>query len=323
MARWDDRLLRTLFLSSPIGLYIVQDGRFLLVNPEFRKSTGYTDEELLGMDSLDLVIPEDRDMVREKAIKMIKRELSSPYEFRVLNREGHLHWIMESVTSFLYKGRRATLGNFMDITQRKRAEEALLESEEKYKALFEDSRDAIYITSREGLFLDVNQAAVKLFGYTREEMIGLNAREIYADASDRQRFQEEVEAKSSVRDYEVKFRKKDGTEMDCLLTSSLRRLKDGRILGYQGIIRDITERKRAERERERLIWELQDALSKVKKLSGLLPICASCKKIRDNKGYWNQLEVFISEHSEVDFSHSLCPDCVRKIYPNYFRSEEQ
>ncbi|UCG81972.1 MAG: PAS domain S-box protein, partial [Desulfobacterales bacterium] len=133
-----------------------------------------------------------------------------------------------------------------EVTERKRAEEALRDSEERYRTLFEDSRDAIYITAREGEFIDVNQYALDLFGYTRDGMVGLNAREIYVNPDDRTRFQQEVESKGSVTNYEVKFRKKDKTAMDCLLTASLRRAKDGRILGYQGIIRDITERKRLE-----------------------------------------------------------------------------
>ena len=75
-----------------------------------------------------------------------------------------------------------------------------------------------------------------------------------------------------------------------------------------------TEVKRVEKEREKLILQLQDALAKVKTLRGLIPICSSCKKIRDDKGYWNQIEVFIRDHSEADFSHGICPDCVKKLY---------
>ncbi len=138
-----------------------------------------------------------------------------------------------------------------EVSERKRAEEALRDSEERYRTLFEDSRDAIYITAREGEFIDVNQYALDLFGYTRDEMVGLNAREIYVNPDDRIRFQQEVESKGSVTNYEVKFRKKDKTTMDCLLTASLRHAKDGRILGYQGIIRDITERKRLEAQLQR------------------------------------------------------------------------
>ncbi|MBF0559677.1 MAG: CHASE domain-containing protein [Nitrospirae bacterium] len=81
---------------------------------------------------------------------------------------------------------------------------------------------------------------------------------------------------------------------------------------------EIMERKQVETEREKLIVELQEALAKVKQLTGLLPICASCKNIRDDKGYWNQIEVYISEHSETEFSHGICPDCAKKLYGKYY-----
>jgi hypothetical protein len=85
--------------------------------------------------------------------------------------------------------------------------------------------------------------------------------------------------------------------------------------------RRLTERKRAEEEREKLIVELQNAMAEVKTLSGLLPICSSCKKIRDDQGYWNQIEVYISGHSTATFSHSICPECGKKLYPEYFKGE--
>jgi len=80
--------------------------------------------------------------------------------------------------------------------------------------------------------------------------------------------------------------------------------------------REIRARQMAEREREQVINELQTALSNIKQLKGLLPICASCKKIRDDQGYWQQVEEYLLEHSEAEFSHSLCPDCIRKLYPD-------
>lgn len=82
---------------------------------------------------------------------------------------------------------------------------------------------------------------------------------------------------------------------------------------------DISERKRAAEERERLIADLQRALAEVKTLGGLLPICASCKKIRDDKGYWNTLELYISEHSGAEFSHGICPECAERLYPDYYK----
>jgi len=84
---------------------------------------------------------------------------------------------------------------------------------------------------------------------------------------------------------------------------------------------EIRQRKLAEREREKLITELQNALATVKSLRGLLPICAACKKIRDDKGYWNQIEEYIRKHSEVEFSHGICPDCAKRLYPEFFKEE--
>ena len=138
-----------------------------------------------------------------------------------------------------------------EVVELKRVEKTIREDEEKYHTLFHESRDAIYITSRMGKFLDINRALLELFGYSREEMIDkLNVCEIYVNHSDRDTFQQEIEKKGSVRDYEVKFLKKNGIEIDCLLTGTVRRSNEGTIFGYQGIIRDITERKRIERLRD-------------------------------------------------------------------------
>jgi PAS domain S-box-containing protein len=86
---------------------------------------------------------------------------------------------------------------------------------------------------------------------------------------------------------------------------------------------DITGRKLMEKEREKMLSELQESISRIKILSGMLPICASCKKIRDDNGYWNMLEVYIRDHSEAEFSHGLCPDCVRKLYPGYRKDNRE
>ena len=85
---------------------------------------------------------------------------------------------------------------------------------------------------------------------------------------------------------------------------------------------EIKERKHAQIEKDNLIVELKDALSEVKALSGLLPICASCKNIRDDSGYWNQIEEYIRERSEAEFSHSLCPKCAKKLYPEVFNEKD-
>lgn len=95
------------------------------------------------------------------------------------------------------------------------------------------------------------------------------------------------------------------------------RQDSGETVGVVIVFRDISPRKQMEQEREGLICELQSALAKVKTLSGLLPICASCKKIRDDHGYWEGVEGYIAKHSDAKFSHGLCPVCIRKLYPDF------
>ncbi len=100
-------------------------------------------------------------------------------------------------------------------------------------------------------------------------------------------------------------------------------LREGdRVVGTRSYVWDVTERTLALQERERLIRELQDALAKVKTLSGLLPICANCKRVRNDEGYWQRVETFIRERSDIEFTHGICPECLRKLYPAYAEDVE-
>jgi PAS domain S-box-containing protein len=143
-----------------------------------------------------------------------------------------------------------------EIKERRRTEEALHESQERYRDLFEQSRDPIFVTTREGRLIDGNQAYLDLLGYSKSELGNLKSQETYVNLDDRSRFQQQIEQKGSVRDFEVELKKKDGTKIDCLLTATVRKAEDGAILGYQGIMRDITERTRAEEEKRRLEAQL-------------------------------------------------------------------
>ncbi len=122
-----EELYMTLAESSPVGVYLFQEGKFQFVNPQFQEYTGYSEDELLDMAPYELVYPEDRRQARENAVQMLKGSRRSPYEFRAINKDGEIMWALETVTSIRYNGKRATLGNFMHITERKRMEQEIEE----------------------------------------------------------------------------------------------------------------------------------------------------------------------------------------------------
>jgi PAS domain S-box-containing protein len=159
-----ENLFETLANKSPVGLYIVQDGKFCYTNPTFQSNTGYSEDELLGRNALELAVPEDRKLVRENAVKMLKGELTSPYQFRVTHKNGSIQWVMESVSSVQYRGRRATLGNFVDITAHKRAEEALQAEKNKLQSLIDAIEDHITIRDRDYNLIYMAEHVKKLWG---------------------------------------------------------------------------------------------------------------------------------------------------------------
>ena len=120
-------LAQALLRCAGTGIYIVQDGKFKYVNSLFQDITGYPEQELMGIYSLDLVHPEDRETVRNKAIESLKGQISLPYEYRFIKKNGDIIWVLEKVTSTEYRGKRAAVGSFMDITERKQLEHKLTE----------------------------------------------------------------------------------------------------------------------------------------------------------------------------------------------------
>ena len=201
----------------------------------------------------------------------------------------------------------------------KETEETLRTSEEKFKDLYDHAPLGYHEYDAEGRITNVNRTDLEMLGYTREEMIG---QPIWKFNAHEESAHQGVSAKLAGkmppgRELELTYRRKDGTTLPVLIEDRFVKNENGRITCVRVTIQDISGRKKIEEERERLIRELQKALAELKRLSGLLPICASCKKIRDDKGYWNQIEAYIRDHSEVEFTHGMCPECMKKLYPDF------
>ena len=211
---------------------------------------------------------------------------------------------------------------------RKKAESLLKkQSETKFRSVAQSAKDAIITANKSGKITFCNTAANKMFGYRENELIGQSISILmpqrFRKAHEKGMARVAASGKARLINETVELYgiTKDGSEFPVEL--SLSNWKSGNHTFYAGIIRDISERKQHEREREALIDHLKRSLGKVRKLSGLLPICASCKKIRDDKGYWNQIEAYIRDHSEAEFSHGICPECSRKLYPEYHREKSE
>jgi PAS domain S-box-containing protein len=191
-------------------------------------------------------------------------------------------------------------------------------------AIVDSTGEAITSQNMDGIITTWNAGARQLFGYTEAEAVGKSISIIMPESLHPTRHEifETLKAGKSIEPFETKRVRKDGVEVDVYLAISPIKNAEGRLVGASAIAYDITERKKIEEERTKMIEQLNETLSKVRTLSGLLPICASCKKIRDDKGYWQKLETFVHEHSNAEFSHSICPDCMERLYPDFSKKKE-
>jgi len=145
----EENIVQILMEQAPVGVSIVQGGKFCYVNSYFSMATGYDEDELIGKDSFEILVPEDREMVRESTIKMLKEELLTPYQFRVICKDSSIIWVMATVKSIQYHGRQAVLGNYMEITGRRQAEEELQAERNKLQSLVDAMEDGITIQDRD------------------------------------------------------------------------------------------------------------------------------------------------------------------------------
>ncbi len=175
----------------------------------------------------------------------------------------------------------------------------------------------LIITDLSGTVRFANPSFCQIFDYSHDDIIGTNAADLFATKEIRT-FSDVIAIVDISQDVSQEFvvENKEGKSFVVEVSASNVTSSSGELAGRMASFFDITKRKEIEADREKLIIKLQDALKKIKTLRGIIPICAACKKIRDDKGYWNQIEIYLREHSEADFSHGICPECVKKLYPD-------
>ena len=239
-------LVKIFGASSPIGIYIIQGGLLQYVNPRLQMLSGYTHDELIGMDPLKLVFPEDRERVLQNASKMLNGELTSPYEHRFVKKDGTVGWVTETVTTINYRGKGAVLGYFMEITALKQLEHELRRSQEKLQRIFDCAPDGITVNDFDGTVTEVNERVVELHSYnSKEEVVGRSAYDFVAPEEHpkmKVNLQETLNNGVS-RGVEYNFVRADGSEFPVELASSVLRDVEGRPIGFVAVTRDITQRK--------------------------------------------------------------------------------
>jgi len=174
----------------------------------------------------------------------------------------------------------------------------------------------------------INKKGCEILGYDEEEIVGNNWFDNFlperARSSAKALFEKVIAGDSeSPEFFENSIQTRNGEERIVEWHTTVLTDDAGNVVATLSSGTDITKRKLMEAEREKIISELQESLTNIKILRGLLPICSSCKKIRDDKGYWNMLEVYIRDHSEADFSHGLCPDCIKRLYPEFYKDKRE
>lgn len=312
--------------TTDLTVIISEEKVFDYINPTIKNKFDYTANEVIGKSIFDLMHPYDIPIVDKQLKKAFKQPGVSITvdDFRIQHKDGN--WIcltghivyLPDISSI-----NGIVGNFKDISMHKKAEERLAESRRELAVIINTVPDIIYRLDTDGRITYLSDAILQ-YGYKPDELIGSSIFDlIYQEDKEkaRDRINERRTRERISRSFELRLLTKEQKNIPFEifsisaegLYSSNHASKDN-FMGTQGIARDITNRKKAEEEREKLFDELQQAIENVKTLNGLLPICASCKKIRDDKGYWNLLETYLEQHSEASFSHSICPECSDKLY---------
>lgn len=278
-------------------------GRLVYANPATTAILGYAPAELPGMAILDL----HPEHVRAEATQILAAMFAgtrSTCPLPLQRKDGSLVPVETRIWKGTWNGIDAIFGLCKDLT---REQEAL----QKFDRFFRMNPALMAVNKvPERTFHDVNDAFLSTLGYTSDEVIGKSAAELglFLDAARQDELSAQLKEHGFFREAELQIRTKDGRVLDGLFSGDL--IQSQGTTWFLTVMIDITER-------QRNVSELRQALAEIRALQAILPICSGCKKIRDDGGYWQQVDAYITEHTGTQFSHGMCPDCMERLYPEF------
>lgn len=342
-----------LFESSPIAIVLADnESNVIAVNSEFTRVFGYTLEETKAKSLDHLLAPNNKVSEATRITEQVRNGERQMFETIRRHKDGSLVDVSIIGTPVIVDDKQvAVFGLYTDITKRKEAEKLVRQSEKRFRNLFEESPISIWeqdfsetkqtidrliqkeqITDIYAYLKEHQEVMIDLLKTIRVRDLNQQTLNLY-DALDKDDLKTKFEAVFTISKADIVCQ---------LLTALANDEREFEGVGINRTLRgeklhvnmkwtvpndysqvllsvvDITQLKEAEEQRELVIADLKKALQDVKTLSGLIPICASCKKIRNDQGYWTSVEEFIAKHADVDFSHAICPDCLKTQYPKVY-----
>ena len=277
------------------------DGRMLYANTAASATLGWDPADLRGRHILDLH-PEALRGEAAVILADMAAGLRGTCPLPLQAKSGALVPVETRIWHGRWNGGPCIFGLCKDLGKE---QEAL----QKFDRIFRLSPAAMAVSRVEDrTFTDVNDAFLAVTGYAADEVIGRTTAELglFVDPAAQDRVAAQLRETGSIRDLELQLRTRDGEVRDGLFSGELVRSQGATY--FLTVMSDVTEQKAT-------ISNLRLALAEIRTLQGILPICANCKKIRDDSGYWQQVEHYVTERTGAQFSHGMCPDCVKRLYP--------
>jgi PAS domain S-box-containing protein len=323
LLRTSEQSFRMLFEGAPLCYQLLDsDGHILNVNRAWLETLGYFREEVLGRWFGDFIAPQCAEYVSEYLTNFRTDEDIHDAELEIVRRDGlripvslHRTTGYDELTDSVH-----VHCIWSDITERKRMEEELRRNQRFLQTIIDTEPECVKLLGPDGTLITMNPAGLSMLQADSLEQVKGNC--IYPLVAEEYRgtfkmiTDKVFSGENGTLEFEIDGMKGRRLRLEAHAVPLYNEKNE--VISLLAIARNITEKKALECQKDELIASLEEALAKVKTLSGFLPICSSCKRIRDDKGYWNQIESYIRDHSEAEFTHSLCPGCANKLYPGIY-----